>query len=444
MNLLEAYKKRLSISEKVYSKAHGGENLSDTRKMTTAVLLNNTAKFLNESFSNSVGTQRSDLGEFKKFCLNLVTVAVPNLIANDLVIVHPMTSISGYITYVKYVAGSNKGQTKQGDVFNDPFRLGAVNPNYSSSAVVETFAGDGSTKAFTVMWTPLVKVAKITVNDAEKVAETDFTVAGNTITFTTAPEAEAVIKVAYLYDNVVIPQNDIPVVNAELASIPLVAKARRIAVYYSQIAAFQAKTDYGWDLGDQLAEKSVGQLMYEIDTEVTNLLIDNAAESEALKFNKTVPYGVSMAQHYESFAEKIEIGKQLVYDKTKRYAPTYMLLASNVLPIITFLRGFKASDTSKINGPYFAGTLNGLKLFVTPNIAPGKYVLGVNGDDMMSSAAVYAPYMPVIPTQLLGYADGGMSQGFSTMYALELLNKDLLVAGSVVTEDRVVVTKQSA
>ena len=39
--------------------------------------------------------------------------------------------------------------------------------------------------------------------------------------------------------------------------------------------------------------------------------------------------------------------------------------------------------------------------------------------------------MAVIPTQLLGYADGGMSQGFSTMYDLKMLNKDLLVAGRI-------------
>lgn len=61
-------------------------------------------------------------------------------------------------------------------------------------------------------------------------------------------------------DNVVIPQNDLPIVNAEMKSISLIAKARRVAIYYSQIAAYQAKTDYGFDLGDQLAEKAVGQL----------------------------------------------------------------------------------------------------------------------------------------------------------------------------------------
>ena len=32
---------------------------------------------MNEAFDNSIGTQRSDMGLFKKFTLNLTTVAVP-------------------------------------------------------------------------------------------------------------------------------------------------------------------------------------------------------------------------------------------------------------------------------------------------------------------------------------------------------------------------------
>jgi hypothetical protein len=84
-----------------------------------------------------------------------------------------------------------------------------------------------------------------------------------------------------------------------------------------------------------------------------------------------------------------------------------------------------------------------MKVFVTPNIAPGRFVLGVNGDDMMSSAAVYAPYMAVVPTQLLGYADGGMNQGFSTLYALEPLNVDLVVAGTVVALPQPVLIESS-
>ena len=70
-----------------------------------------------------------------------------------------------------------------------------------------------------------------------------------------------------------------------------------------------------------------------------------------------------------------------------------MLIASDVLPVLTFINGFTAAPSGQINGPYFAGTLNSLKVFVTPNITPGHFVIGVNGNDMMSSAAVYAPYM---------------------------------------------------
>lgn len=375
---------------------------------------------------------------FKKFCLNLTTVALPNLIANELVIVSPMSSMSGFITYVQYTAGTNKGQTNQGDVFNDPFKLGNVDVNYTAARVVESFTGANS--PVTAAWFPVydgadaaskARIVSITTSagtTVEVAADASVTVGtdGKTLTLSngtgTAIGATDTVKVAYVYDNVVIPQNDLPIVNAEMKSISLIAKARRVAIYYSQIAAYQAKTDYGFDLGDQLAEKAVGQLSYEIDTEITDLLIDHAETQAELVWSKTLPVGVSKAEHYQGFTEIVEIARQKIYDATKRFAPNYMLCASNLLPVLTFINGFSAAPSGQINGPYFAGTLNGLKVFVTPNMEPGHFVIGVNGSDMMSSAAVYAPYMAIVPTQLLQYADGGTSQGWSTLYDLKALN----------------------
>lgn len=76
-SLFEAYKNRLAVANTVYSKAHNGENMSPNRKLVTAKVLENTNKFLNEAFDNSVGTQRNDMGLFKKFTMNLTTVALP-------------------------------------------------------------------------------------------------------------------------------------------------------------------------------------------------------------------------------------------------------------------------------------------------------------------------------------------------------------------------------
>lgn len=70
MTLLETYAKRLNVSESVYRKTHSGEALPMNKKIAVATLLNNTNKFLTEAFANSIGTQRADLGSFKKFCLN--------------------------------------------------------------------------------------------------------------------------------------------------------------------------------------------------------------------------------------------------------------------------------------------------------------------------------------------------------------------------------------
>jgi len=52
----------------------------------------------------------------------------------------------------------------------------------------------------------------------------------------------------------------------------------------------------------------------------------------------------------------------------------------------------------------------------------------------MSSAGVYAPYMAIVPTQLLGTPDGGLAQGFSTWYAKAILNGNLLVHGQITSD----------
>lgn len=256
------------------------------------------------------------------------------------------------------------------------------------------------------------------------------------VKFNTAPANNAEITIGYQYNNVAIPQNDLPMVSAQIKAIPLIAKARRVAVYYSQIAAFQAKTDYGFDLGQQLAEKAVGQLSYEIDTEVVNLIDKTAGnyyqdDRISLRFNANRPTGISLAEHYEGFLKLVNDAKMVIYTRTKRFAPNYMIVAADVIPILSFARGWNAASTSNINGPYFAGTLDGLKVYVSPAMTAGRFVLGVNGNDMMSSVAVYAPYMPIVPTQLLQFADGGTSQGWSTLYALEVLNAQLCIAGEV-------------
>lgn len=432
-NLLETYSRQLKVAEAYVAKNFDGKQISANTQLTTAVLLDNTNRWMTESM-NTQATQRSDLGDWKKFCLNLTNIAVPSLIANDLVIVHPMTSYSGSVAYLEYVSKTDKGDVKKGDVFNGVFGLGMhseARTAFTSQVIVETVGSDGHV-ALTAVATN--KFGKEGEHKDAKVIKAD-----GKVEYKTAEEinngVEAGSKVAYFSEEFQmehVPAQDIPTIGPRMNRIALVAEPRRIAVRYDQITAFQAKTDYGFSLDKQIAEQACGELAYEIDTEIVEMLAEGAKEGGvALTWSRELPVGVSKFEHYNGFLEVIEEAKAIIYNRTKKFHPNYMVIAADVLPVLRFVNGFTAVKNAKMNGPYKVGELDGLNIYVSPALGEGEFFLGLNGSDMMSSAGVYAPYMAIVPTQLLGTPDGGLAQGFSTWYAKALLNKNLLVAGKV-------------
>ena len=430
-NLLETYSRQLKVAEAYVAKNFDGKQISANTQLTTAVLLDNTNRWMTESM-NTQATQRSDLGDWKKFCLNLTNIAVPSLIANDLVIVHPMTSYSGSVAYLEYVSKTDKGDVKKGDVFNGVFGLGMhseARTAFTSQVIVEEVGSSGK-----VALTPMA-TGKFEGGKDAKVIKAD----GKTIEYITAAELKAGVepgsKVAYFSEEFQmehVPAQDIPTIGPRMNRIALVAEPRRIAVRYDQITAFQAKTDYGFSLDKQIAEQACGELAYEIDTEIVEMLAQGAKDNGVeLTWSRELPVGVSKFEHYNGFLEVIEQAKAIIYNRTKKFHPNYMVIAADVLPVLRFVNGFTAVKNAKMNGPYKVGELDGLNVYVSPALGEGEFFLGLNGSDMMSSAGVYAPYMAIVPTQLLGTPDGGLAQGFSTWYAKALLNKNLLVSGKV-------------
>jgi hypothetical protein len=421
-NLLETYSRQLKVAEAYVAKNFDGKTISSNTALTTAVLLDNTNRWMTESVNMVAGGSRSDMGDWKKFCLNLTNIAVPSLIANDLVIVHPMTSYSGSVAYLEYVAASDKGDIigsgENPTLLNGVFGHGEMSEariNYTTPVVVETLATGES-----VSLTPVgeIKVIKGEYTGGKAVGETKV----------------AYRAAEYQMDKVATdPIHKIPSIKPVMRNLPLVAEPRRIAVKYDQITAFQAKTDYGFSLDKQIAEQACGELAYEIDTEIVDMLYQGSKLLPGVKdWSKTLPAGVSKFEHYNGFLEVIEEAKAIIYNRTKKFHPNYMVIASDVLPVLRFINGFTAVKNAKMNGPYKVGELDGLNVYVSPILASGEFFLGLNGNDMMSSAGVYAPYMAIVPTQLLGTPDGALQQGFSTWYAKSLLNKNLLVSGKIV------------
>lgn len=149
---------------------------------------------------------------------------------------------------LQFTAGIDKGSVKQptynpdGSVsneavslFNDPFKLGKMGigegerVDYTGDRVVELVAADAT--VITPAWTPVVNNEVIAI--AADGTETTLTLTNGSVTVT----AGAYTKVKYIYDNILVPAEQIPTLKAHMASIALEAKARRIAIFYSQMAA---------------------------------------------------------------------------------------------------------------------------------------------------------------------------------------------------------------
>ena len=397
-NLLETYSRQLKVAEAYVAKNFEGKTMSSNTALTTAVLLDNTNRWITESLNSEIGaTTRDSMGAWKKFCLNLTNIAVPSLIANDLVIVHPMTSYSGSVAYLEYVSLTDKGGVKKGDVFNSVWGHGEMNEarqNFTSQVIVETVGADNK---LTLADSLVVGGLSYRDEETREYKTATYKVNGEYVNEYTPKAGDKVAYMTEQFQMEKIPSKEIPAIGPRMKHIPLVAEPRRIAVRYDQITAFQAKTDYGFSLDKQIAEQACGELAYEIDTEIVAMLKDGAKagttedELKALTWSKTLPVGVSKFEHYNGFLEIVEIAKAIIYNRTKKFHPNYMVIASDILPVLRFVNGFTAVKNAKMNGPYKVGELDGMNVYVSPMMEPGEFFLGLNGNDMMSSAGVYAP-----------------------------------------------------
>jgi hypothetical protein len=95
------------------------------------------------------------------------------------------------------------------------------------------------------------------------------------------------------------------------------------------------------------------------------------------------------------------------------------------------MRNFEATTNISPNGPYYYGTIGGMKVYVNPNYPADFYVLGYKGSNMFDAGYFYCPYMPVTSTDLLMDANFRGQRGWMTMYGKKMLNKNLYTCGQI-------------
>lgn len=419
------------------------------RQATTAILLENTSSYLDRAAmmngSMNEATQPADVGYFKKYAINLLSAAIPNLIAPEIVSMQPMLSRVGEMRYLKVLYGSNKGSVKAGDTMFSMFHGGNGETAYSSDEVdTEYVTASDSTISGSLAWLPVVPGSvKLVVGTKEYTDDGAGNITGSgitsgtidynsgafSITLASKPSDSDDIYFNYRYNNMDVPVQA-PEVTLKIEVAPIIAKSRKLKTIYAFDAAFDMSKDYGMQINNELVTYTASQIKHEIDGEIMGDLL-RIASATPVTWDATPRDGISLRDHNESFYNKVVEAGNNIFDATKLANGSYIIVGMDAANIVETLPRFRSSGVIKPTGPHLVGYLGSMPVYKNPFYPADTFLVGWKGNGMFEAGYLYCPYMPIMTTQLIMDADFQGQRGFATSYGKKPVNSKMFCKGTI-------------
>lgn len=443
-----------------------------------AMLLENESSYLKNL---SEDTRTINVGSFTKFIFPVLRRVFPNLIANEIVSVQPMTAPVGAVFFLDYIYGTTKGGTTAGAIFPRDF-----DRDYSSEYVNgeplatgdgAAFGGGGAALAATLGFTPVrpldasrgfsVVVREVSAADGSTVQEaTDDGAGGFTgdvaagainysngaitaFKFTAAAANGNQIKAYYTYDGEL--SSKVPQINLDVKKAPVEAVPRRLKALWSSEAAEDLRAFHGLDAETEIVSAVAQEIALEIDREVINDLFLSSTGTTAT-FDRVPPAGVNELDHLRSMITTLATVSNLIHKKTLRAPANWIVTSPEVSALLTQLQShgdFRplwtspggtsagAGDLSGMDIPrpivqhgqfgiYKTGTLsNKWLVYEDPFFSRDQMLIGLKGGSYLDAGYVWAPYIPlqVTPT-FLDPNDFSFRKGLRTRYAKKVLRSE--------------------
>lgn len=437
-----------------------------------ALLMENEAQHL---LSLNEDTRTQNVGSFTKFIFPILRRVFPNLIANEIVSVQPMTAPVGAVFFLDYVYGTSKGATQAGNIFPRDF-----DRNYSSEYVggEVLVTGDGtnyggggtalsaslafnpvrpldSTKGFSVVVQEETS-AGVVVQKATDNGTGGFTgdVASGVVNysngamqnfkFTAAVTNGNQVKAYYYYDGEL--NAKIPQINLDVKKAPVEAIARRLKALWSAEAAEDLRAFHGLDAETEMVSAVAQDIALEIDREIVQDLFA-ASTGTTATFDRIPPAGIAEIDHLRALITQISTVSNLIHKKTLRAPANFIVTSPEVSALLAQLtthgdfRPLWNSGAGDVYGPadmprpmtqhgqfgiYKTGTLmNKWMVYEDPFFTRDQMLIGLKGGSFLDAGYVWAPYIPlqVTPT-FLDPSDFSFRKGLRTRYAKKLLRPE--------------------
>ena len=216
---------------------------------------------------------------------------------------------------------------------------------------------------------------------------------------------------------------DIPEVNLEMQSDPIVAKTRKLKAVWTPEFAQDLNAYHSIDAEAELTSMLSEYVSMEIDLELLDMLINGAVTTEywsavSNQFfdaanNRFVGRDVQGGGYYNTQGEwfqtlgtKLQKVSNKIHQKTLRGGANFLVTSPAVATILECIPGF-AADTDGNKMEFAAGVQkigainNRYTVYKNPYMKENVILMGYRGAQFLETGAVYAPYVPLIMTPLV-------------------------------------------
>ena len=381
--------------------------LNKSDKAAMSLMLENTEKEYQRLLSE--GTLSGDVAQFTPILMPMVRRVYPQLIANELLGVQPMTMPTGFIyALTNGYIGDGNSTTAASNLkiirvtAGDASAISKYSENAPQGGVYHLVAKDAVTTGLTI--------ADTYTNEAAfgKILK------GYSGTYTTA-QAEALSK-------------DMREMGFSISKKSVEAKSRALKGKYTVEMYQDLKAQHGLLADEEIMSLMSYEMQAEIDREVVSFVNDNATQLADTVFTADSTDGTGRWEIEKYRREVIRISqeaKQIGID-TKRGQGNILVVSPKVAVMLEQVGSFKlAEQKSDVNVPVsggVAGIFDGKYKVIVDQYAASDYcTVMYKGADRRDAMGFFAPYVPMSFTKVTNTDSGQPAVIAKTRYALSTI-----------------------
>lgn len=396
------------------SSKYSALSASDSNAMK--LMLENTEKE-QERLINE-GTLSGDVAQFTPILMPMVRRVYPNLIANEILGVQPMSMPTGFIyALTNQYVGTGNNQAK---------------PN-AGAVLVETAAAHGVAEGDSLLGGKVLYVEDLYVLTTGT-ATVGATVGTSTVAqiFTNEASFGRILKNytgSYTTAQAEALAKDMREVGFSIAKKSVEAKSRALKGQYTVEMYQDLKAQHGLLADEEIMSLMSYEMQSEIDREIVDFVNTNSTQlGNTIAFTADSTDGTGRWEIEKYRREAIRISKeakQIGLD-TKRGQGNILMVSPKVAVMLEQVGSFKAADiASNINVPVsggVAGTFDGKYKVIVDQYATSDYATVLyKGADRRDAMGFFAPYVPMSFTKVTNTDSGQPAVIAKTRYALDTI-----------------------